>query len=1046
MEPVIDRIDTLTKALAKQRLCTIMATDVFKARPCGYAEREAVREDAADWEGFPADACWGGLDAHFCFRAGIPIPQADGGRVICRISTDAAGGWSRENPQFIAYIDGEMVCGLDEHHREFEILHPRGGKAELALYAYCNTPRRKLFLRAETAVLCEDVERLYYDLRVPFEAARLMDGGDRDRIKTLDVLLRAVNLLDFRKPQSEGFFKSVREAQALMQREYYEKLCGKESAMMHCVGHTHIDVAWLWPLEQTREKALRSFSTVVHLMSRYPEYRFMSSQPQLYQFVKEDCPALYQEIKALAAQGRWEAEGAMWLEADCNLTSGESLVRQILYGKRFFKEEFGVDSRLLWLPDVFGYSAAMPQILKKSGVDYFMTTKIGWNESNRIPYDTLMWEGIDGSQVLTHFITARDYDKHPDLNPCPANSTTYNGILAPNQVMGGWQRYQNKGLSDDILMCYGYGDGGGGPTAQMLENSRRLSRGLPGCPAVRQSSAAGFFDKLAENVRQSRALAVWRGELYLEFHRGTYTSMAANKKLNRQSENQNRDAELYSVLQMALRTGLPYPRQALRQCWETTMLNQFHDILPGSAIGQVYEQSHKQYRESLARSAGIIAAAQERLAAEITLAQESAVVFNSLPFARTQPVSIPAPGGAAVYDGDIRLPSQRSQSGALLFLAPDVPSMGYKAFSIRPDAGEGAGGAQTARFDGRTLETPFYRAEFDGQGAFRALYDRRADRPVLMPGERGNVLQVFEDRPSNYDAWNIDSTFEEKMWEISALQSLELLENGPVRAVVRLVWAFLDSTVRQDIHFYRHSARIDFATHIDWRQEKLLLKAAFPVQVRAPRASYEIQFGCVERSTNANTSWEKAQFEVCAQRWASLSEDGYGVALMNDCKYGYDIKGSLMRLTLLKSATDPYPDADKGAHDFTYALFPYCGTLRQGGVVRQAQALNVPLVPVVSDAHPGRLPAARAFLQADSDAVAIDTVKKAEDSGKIIVRLYEAHGGRGRVRVRQRLGRLQRVEECDLMEQVQRAVPAALDGFSFDIAPFEIRTFALSFS
>ena len=444
---------------------------------------DSLHLDSSGWQDFGPEDRWGGRDRHYWFKTEVSIPERfDGRTVVYEVKTGREGDWDALNPQFLLYINGQLVQALDVNHREAILAENAkvGEVFSIALHAYSGMKEGLVELKSDLAVLDREVEKLYYNIKVPLEVAELIEPETKTRIDILNYLNDAVNLLDLRKPGSQAFMDSVTTANQFLEREFYEKYCGSEEVTAVCVGHTHIDVAWLWTIAQTREKAARSFSTVLQLMREYPEYVFISSQPQLYKFVKEDHPEVYQEIKERIREGRWEAEGAMWLEADCNLASGESLVRQVLFGTRFFEREFGVKNKILWLPDVFGYSAALPQILKKSGIDYFMTTKISWNEYNKIPYDTFKWRGIDGTEVLTHFVTTQDAGMSSK-----SHTTTYNGNLVPTQVIGAWQRYQQKDLSNEVLISYGYGDGGGGATKEMLENARRMSRGIPGCPQVK---------------------------------------------------------------------------------------------------------------------------------------------------------------------------------------------------------------------------------------------------------------------------------------------------------------------------------------------------------------------------------------------------------------------------------------------------------------------------------------------------------------------------------------------------------------------------------
>lgn len=463
------------------------------------------------WEPFERYETWGGPETHACFRTKVQVPEHWGGkRVIVRLETGATDIWNTNNPQFLVFLNGELLCGHDMNHNELILTENAvGGEVfDYRLYAYSNSSGRDVFLKLDMWYADCKTEELYYDMKVPFEIACLLKKDDIRRTEYFKLLNETANLLDLRSVGNDDFRKSVEKADAFIKNALYTDKNPSDISVpvtVHSIGHTHIDVAWKWRLKQTRQKVLRSFATVLYEMDRYPEYKFMSSQPQLYQFVKEENPELYEKIKARVAEGRWETEGAMWLEADCNLSSGESLVRQILYGKRFFKEEFGKNNKVLWLPDVFGYSAAMPQILRKSGIDYFMTTKIGWNEYNKIPNDTMMWQGIDGTEVLTYFITTRDYITDPELYTRPTTSTTYNGRQNANQIMGTWQRYQNKDINKEVLTCFGHGDGGGGVTIPMLEESRRLEYALPGCPKVKQTFVREFLKTWKSGLSERRS-------------------------------------------------------------------------------------------------------------------------------------------------------------------------------------------------------------------------------------------------------------------------------------------------------------------------------------------------------------------------------------------------------------------------------------------------------------------------------------------------------------------------------------------------------------
>ncbi|WP_026486042.1 alpha-mannosidase [Caldanaerobius polysaccharolyticus] len=1039
----VERIERILRELKEYIYSEKIPIESYKVKPCGYGDYHLLDSDGSDWDTFLKGDRWGGRDKHFWFKTAVKIPEKFGGKtVVYNLSTGREGGWDALNPQFLLYINKKLIQGLDVNHREVLLCENAsvGEVYNIDLYAYAGMGEGLVELNCSIAVLEREVERLYYNMKVPLDVAKLLDEDDLRRIRILQYLTEAVNKIDLRKPFSESFFASVKEANDYLDTEFYGKYCGNEDVVEICVGHTHIDVAWLWTLAQTREKAARSFATVINLMKQYPEYIFMSSQPQLYKFVKEDHPELYREIKEMVKQGRWEAEGAMWLEADCNLTSGESLVRQILFGTRFFKKELGVESKILWLPDVFGYSAALPQILKKSGIDYFMTTKISWNEYNQMPYDTFMWRGIDGTEVLTHFVSTRDYSKgKPE-----GWFTTYNGFINPSQVMGCWQRYQQKDLSNQVLNCFGYGDGGGGPTKEMLENARRLEKGIPGCPKVKMGKALDFFRNLDKKVKGNKKLPKWVGELYLEYHRGTYTSMARNKKYNRKTEFLNIEAELFSAMNSVLLGG-KYPQEEINKCWEVTLLNQFHDILPGSSIKEVYEDSKVQYERVNAIGRDIVNTAICSISSNIGIKDISVVVFNQLSYERSDIVKFELPEGwdsALIYDGDRLLPSQVVEGNKVIFFAERVPSKGYKVYTLKkaeaPNERNGELKASKAE-----LENRFFDIRLDDSGNIVSIYDKINDREVLKANHRANVLQAFEDKPHNYDAWDINIYYQEKMWEIDGVESIDVVEQGPVRAALKIKRKFMDSVIEQIIYIYKDIPRIDFANKIDWKEKQILLKAAFPVDIHADKATYEIQYGNVERPTHWNTSWDYARFEVPAHRWVDLSEGGYGVSLLNDCKYGHDIKDSVMRITLLKSAIQPNEDADRELHEFTYSLYPHSGDWKAADVVSMAYNLNCPMYAKVEMPHQGKLPSELSLLGVDKNNVVVEVVKKAEDSDDVIVRMYECYNARTKVKFTF-FKPFERVVECDLMENEIKDQDFQGNTFTFEIRPYEIKTFKIT--
>lgn len=999
-----DKIRVIVEQLGTLRFPQRIPLTGFSCCPSGY--KTTNEPPQGPWEPWdPADT-FGGRDAHYWFRKQFRTPPTQPGQLLYfKLTTGYEGDWDGVNPQGIVYLNGELVQGVDVNHQT--VLLPPDTECSLYVYMYTSILRPiSAHFQAELLFVDTEVEGLYYDLKVPLDASRWVPSGGEAYWKILRALESAVQLLDLRVPGDARFRESVTAARTSLRREFYGRVCGGEGPIVHCIGHTHIDVAWLWTLAQTEEKAQRSFSTVLRLMEQYPEYKFMSSQPQLYEYVKQDAPELYRQIQERVREGRWEVEGAMWLEADCNLTSGESLVRQILHGKRFMKTEFGVESHVLWLPDVFGYSAAMPQILRKSGVDRFFTTKIGWNETNKMPYDAFFWQGIDGSEVFTFFGTARDYPKPGDSDTC----TTYVGNTEPRQVLGTWERFQQKEYSSQTLITFGFGDGGGGPTRHHLEVQRRTAFGLPGIPRTEITPAGQYLNRLYQDVcarsAETGRVPKWVGELYLEFHRGTYTSIAKNKYNNRKSEFLLQKAETLSLLADIL-CDSAYPKQVLHDSWQTVLLNQFHDIIPGSSIHEVYEVSDRQYAHVLSDGTRIAQNALHTLAARV--GGSGLLVYNPLGFARS---------GTVQWNGGS-------------FWVENIPAMGWKVLS--PQSSEPAVAATC-----RAIENGFYRLTLDDTGAIVSLLDKRASRELCLPGRRLNELQVFEDFPRDYDAWELSRYYKDKMWVVDNLVSSQVVGDA-VRRGIRLVKAYGDSTVTQTVYLYDHCPRIDFETEVDWHQRHQLLKAAFPLDIHTSELTCEIQFGHVKRPTHANTSWDAAKFEVCAQKWVDLSEHGYGVALLNDCKYGHSAEGSTLKLSLLKSATYPDPEADQGRHVFTYSLLPHIGDFREAGVIQEAYSLNQPLMAVPLQGTASGLPARFSLVQCSQPNIVIETVKQAEDNGDLILRLYEAFDTRCTAQLTFGIP-FRTAQVCDLMEN---PIPDAVLSIQGQTVAVPVRNFEI---
>ena len=693
------------------------------------------------------------------------------------------------------------------------------------------------------------------------------------------------------------------------------------------VGHAHIDTAWEWPLREARRKVARSWSTQLELMYVYGDYVFAASQPAQYQWMKDSYPTIYARIKEKVAAGQWEPVGAMWVEADCNLPSGEALVRQLLHGKRFFMREFGYETDILWLPDVFGYPGNLPQLMAASGCKYFLTQKLSWNDTNKPQHHTFEWEGIDGTRIFTHFPPA----------------DTYNGSFQAQELERSVRNFKDAAQSNRSLYLFGWGDGGGGPQPEMIDAAHRLG--------IEMGRASGFFAKASAEARD---LAVERGELYFELHRGTYTTQSRVKRLNRRAQDGLREAELWSV------AAEHYPREHLDAAWKKLLLNQFHDILPGSSIDWVYADAERDLTDVVDTAEGLVIEA----ISEIAGFGDRVAVFNATSHAR---------GGAPSY-------------GWVVVGLPRAPR-------------------------GTPLESEQLRVELGDDGVVTSIWDKEANREVLSGP--GNVFELHDDNPRQWDAWDLD------------------IEHRDSFVVVTR--RFGNSVIAQRIALDGRVLR--FKTEVDWHERHKILKVAFPVTVAAREATYEIQFGHVRRPTHFDDSRARAMFEVPAQRWADLGDRDYGVALLNDCKHGYDIHGSVMRLSLLRAPTHPDPSADQGRHTFTYALMPHPGDWREAGVIGAAEDLNWPLREAATDLPIG---ASRSLVAVNTPQVIVEAIKRAEDSDAVIVRLYEAWGRPCRARITTSLP-ARRVTLCDLLER-----DLAETGLELDFTPFKILTLKLA--
>jgi alpha-mannosidase len=954
--------------------------------PVPYAERQAGQHTVLS-----IGESWGKLWDCAWFHFTGTVPESAAGQAVALL-IDLSG------EAYIVDDEGCPVLGLTTVSSTFDFRLGRPGKRVVPLSeradgnemidlwadAGCND----LFGRyrdggtlkeAHVALYNEEMFRLYYDFEVLYELLGQLPEEKARYQRILFALHNAANeLVDYSAEEA-------RRARALLAGEL-AKTGGTPSLKISAIGHAHIDLAWLWPLRETIRKGARSFATVLALMERYPDYIFGASQPQLYQWMKDLYPQLYKKIRAKVAEGRWETQGAMWIEPDTNLAGGEALVRQILYGKRFFREEFGTNPEMLWLPDVFGYTAALPQILKKAGVDYFLTIKLSWNTVNTFPHHTFFWQGIDGTRILAHM---------------PPEGT-YNSSAAPRAIMAAENTYADEAVSEHCALLFGIGDGGGGPGTEHLERLAR-EKNLDGLAPVVQEPMETFFRRLSQEANGQ--YKTWVGELYLEKHQGTYTTQARSKRYNRKVELALRELELVATL-AHLATEYHYPAQELDAIWKEVLLYQFHDILPGSSITRVYDESLARYQQIREQIGHLNRQAQQAL---IQQEQGDAVTaFNPLSWERREWVQVEDSWHHVT-----------------------VPAMGYAIIDSQQVVQH-----RTKLFaSAELLENDRLRIQFTPEGAISSILDKEQRREVLAPGELANRLALYHDEG---DAWDFAIDYDERPPRYCKLTETTAHIDGP-QAVVEQSYQFGQSTLRQRIVLLEGSRRIDFVTSVDWRERNKMLRTSFPVAVAALEATCDIQFGSIKRPTHRNTSWDMARYEVCAHKWVDLSQGDYGVALLNDCKYGHKVLENVLDLNLLRSPGYPDPQADRAHHEFTYALYPHAGNHIVGKVIQAGYELNVPVRVVAGRPNADVIVPGTAFARVDAENVIIETVKKAEEGDDIILRLYETTGASIRTTLTIN-AHVRAVWKTNLLEEVEEELPCGQTAVELALQPFEILT------
>ncbi len=972
----------------------------------GFATTEHLTPQQALQRTFhpmPPGTAWGAKWEYGWFRTRITIPpEAEGKLVVIRINTGGV--------ESVVWINGQAAGSFGWGHTEITLARQAtaGQHYEILMESYAGHgritvgdgpypygvesvpepgPTQCVVGESSVGIWREEVYQAAVAFSTLFDLSRLLDPLSLRACQIDEALMDATLLIDPELPEEE-MLETIRAGRERM-RPLLEKRNGPTMPTLFAFGHAHIDVAWLWPLVHTQRKMAATVLNQLALFEEYPEFRFLQSQPHLYWMLQQHYPEIYARFKQAVREGRVIADGGMWVEADTNLSGGESLIRQILYGRAFFRDELGVDSRVLWLPDVFGYSGALPQILKGCGMIGFATQKITWayNGGERFPYNVFWWEGIDGSAIPAHIFT------------------DYNSEMRPRNLVERWNtRLQMNGIHS-MIQSFGWGDGGGGPTRDHLEFYRRV-QDLEGLPRVRMASPAEFFEDLfAHGLPKERYV----GELYFQAHRGTYTSQARTKRGNRRSEFALREAEMWSCAARVLQ-GFAFTPQSLAEQWRNLLLHQFHDILPGSSIARVYEEAEAAYGEILA-AAGQTAQQAARLLAG---SGKGRAAFNSLSWPRRALFATP--------QGEVEV---------------ELPPCGWAAIPDQPE-NENAGSARALETkDGFVLENELLTARFNRRGELISLWDKETGREVLAGP--ANRLCLYKDVPTKWDAWDLDSMTEMLPVSTDEPVEIEILTAGGLAARLRLRRRLHHSTVEQVVTLRRASRRMDFVTCVDWQERHKLLKVAFPFNIHTNEVISEIQFGHLRRPNHRSRQYDADRFEICNHKWSALVEEGRGAAVLNDSKYGLSARGNTIYLSLLKSAMAPDMNADRGLQYFTYAVYCWNGSLAESDLLREAYDLNVP--PLVVDGAAVTEPVS--LFRLDKTNIVIETVKPAEDGSRdMILRLYEGMRTATRCTLKTTLP-VQAVSQTNLLEEDAQPLDFTDGEVLLDFRPFEIKTIRL---
>jgi alpha-mannosidase len=974
-------------------------------------------------EWFPASPGteWGGNGVTAWFRGEIDLPPLCTGRKVFV--------WSSTGAEALFVVDGEYRGVFDENH-PVVMMTGRGvtdHKYSVGFEAYSGhsfpgmhphdepvlvMPKSKIFGGAEILIEREDVTAFVFDLKVLKDVVNALDENSLRCNSIMKALAQVYSIVDAIPTETD---ESTWRPKLAVARKVMQPLLkaknGSTAPKIGIIGHSHLDTAWLWPLKETRRKCARTYSSILNLMEQYPEFTFIQSSPCHTEQIIREYPSIFERIKFRVEEGRYEPNGGMWVEADCNIPSGESLVRQLLVGQAATREWFDYTSNVLWLPDSFGFSASLPQILQGCGIHYLCTTKIQWNDTTRFPYDTFIWKGIDGTSIIAHFHFLHCW-------PDPLTLTNqFNWI-------------QHKDVQDRMLCAYGFGDGGGGPTAEMIEVSRRVTD-LEGSPKAQHTTVSKFMDGIRDDLGPD--LPVWSGELYLEAHRGTLTSISEIKRGNRKAELALRDAEFLNTL--ATLKGAEYPSAHLFDIWKRLLTNQFHDILAGSSIAEVNDLAVNTFKECITDARRLSESAVDFLAGK----GDGPTLFlvNTLSWERSGEIDLNSLPPGIIPQGDgIQCQRIGCPNGENKLVVSGIQVPALTAIAVKLIEG-GAGGPSPFTVTMDTVDTPFATVTFDTIGRMVSFVDKASGREIVKQGGALNSFLVGDDIPEKWDNWDIDRDQYLKMKLHDSLIKRETAAQGPLQLRIRSEYKIANrSSVIQDMVFHAHTPRVDFETLIDWADSHKLLKAAFELDILADFSRHDIPYGHIERTTHQNLPQDRTRFEVAVHKWTDISENGFGVALLNDSKYGIGVMENELRLTLIKSGTHPDNRGDHGKHHFTYSLLPHTCGFSVESVVRPSYELNIPVVQYPAGPEASPIPG---ILSVDAPNIIVESIKWAEKGHAFVVRLYEAGKVGSRARIKFSIP-LVSVSETNLLEGNPKPLESENGELHLFFRPFQIKT------